>query len=243
MKNNRLPALAAMLTATLGTKMVGLLHLGSHERQDETAFSDVDLILLVERFSMQDFQAIRGIFRNLDYLVDVPVIHHEQLPRNPDWFQNGTHGCYFLHVLKNAEVLYGKNLFKDYPEPSEAAVRASVFRKIAEYTWAARRAFAESNRERSIYQNYQFSSRLLKMVKDVLWFAGFWDSYSFLSSQSISLLEEVNPNLLVGEEWETLKMISDSNTRNALAANMSEDFFVARMAILEKLYAYAIALY
>lgn len=241
--NNRLPALAAKLAEALGRKMIGLLHIGSHERQDDTAFSDIDLILLAENLAIQDLRAMREIIRNLDYLVDMPIIQREQLPTNPDLFQMGTHGCYFLSVLKGAEIIYGDNFFKDYPEPNEFAVRTSVFRKVAEYTWAARRTFVESNRERSAYQNYQLNSRLLKTIKDVLWLAGLRDAHAFTAVNSIASLEAKIAGVIALEEWEILKTISDPDTRNSLTANMSEDFLEIRMAILEKLFARAVFLF
>lgn len=240
--NERLSLLALMLVRVLGIKMIGLLHIGSNERHDETAFSDVDLILLVENFHIQDFRAVREIIRNLDYLVDMPVIQGDQLLANPDLFQMGTHGCYFLHVLKSARTIHGANFFKDYPEPSITAVRTSVFRKVAEYAWAVRRAFVESNRERSTYQNYQITSRLLKTVKDVLWLSGSHTSHSLTAMESISSLEDIAFNLLSLEEWKIMKMISTPDFRNSLVANMSEDFLQVRVSVFEKLYAHAVFL-
>jgi len=223
--------------------MIGLLHIGSHERQDDTVFSDIDLILLVEDLTIWDLRAIREIIRNLDYLVDMPVIQRNQLPTDPDLFQMGTHGCYFLYVLKSAQVIFGNNFFKDYPEATESAIRTSVFRKIAEYTWATRRTFVESNRERTMYQNYQLSSRLLKTVKDTLWLAGVYGAHTLTAAQSMTSLGITMPDILSDEEWKVMKMISDSEIRNTLAANMSEDFLQARMSVLEKLYAYAASLF
>ena len=241
--NQRFSTLVVTLAEILDKKMIGLLHIGSHERQDDTAFSDVDLILLAQDFQIQDFRAVREIVRNLDYLVDMPVIQRGQLPANPDLFQMGTHGCYFLRILKSARIIYGNNFFENYPEPSVDAVRASVFRKIAEYAWAARRAFVESNRERSAYQNYQLTSRLLKAIKDVLWLGGSHSVHLLTAADSVALLEEGSSNLLSYHEWKTLRMISDPGIRNSLAANMSEDFLQVRMSVIEKLYNRAVILF
>jgi hypothetical protein len=240
--NQQLSILASILVDALDKKIIGLLHIGSNERQDDTAFSDIDLILLAEDFQIENLRTVREIVRNLEYLVDMPIIQRNQLPANPDLFQMGTHGCYFLQVLRKAQIIYGNNFLEDYPEPSAAAVQMSVFRKVAEYTWAARRIFVESNRERSTYQNYQLTSRLLKAAKDVLWLDGLHDTHLLTAAESVVSLKKSSPKLLSDYEWEVLKMISDPDIRNSLAANMSEDFLQIRMSVLDKIYNRAVIL-
>lgn len=240
--NDKISKFAEQLARLLGSKMLGLLLIGSSENQDQTALSDVDLILLASNLNTAELRAIRDTVRNIDFLVDMPIIQQEELPTNPDLFQMGTHGCYFLAVLKKAQVIYGANFFASYPEPTEAAVRASVFRKVAEYTWAARRMYIESNRERSIAQNYQLSSRMMKAVKDVLWLAGQSDVHGYTAVQSVAALRSNTELGLSAAEWLALDNISHPEIRNILAANMSEDFLQARIGILEKLYALAVSL-
>lgn len=238
----QLAVLTSKLVKTLGSKIIGLLHIGSNEREDNTAFSDIDLILLGKNLEIENLKAVREIVRNINYLVDMSIIQRNQVSTNPDLFQMGTHGCYFLYVLKNAQIIYGVNFFEDYPEPSTFALRTSVFQKISEYTWASRRIFIESNRERSMSQNYQLSSRLMKSIKDVLWLNGTHHVIFLTAAESIALLETSTSNLLSDKEWQVLRSISNPQLRNSFVANMSEDFLQIRVSILEKLYAFAIVL-
>jgi hypothetical protein len=230
------------LLSAIGHKLVALLRIGSREKLDETAFSDTDLILLGTDLDRESLRSIRHIVRNLDCLVDMPVIQKSELPSNPDSFQMGTHGCYFVRILKQSRVIYGTNFFSTYPEPSRAAIRASIFRKIAEYTWSARRSYIESNRERTIAQNYQLNSRIVKMVKDILWLQDFADAYQYTGQQAITALQLDKRVILSRSDLDVLNLITDPRKRNSLASNMSEDFLENRIALIEVLYAHAVTI-
>jgi len=225
------------LKLALGEKMTGLLQIGSNANHDNTVFSDVDLILLGKDFSKNNWQSLRNTVRQVDFLIDIPVILSSQLPVNPDLFQMGTHGCYFVIVLKGAKVIQGKNSFDTYPSPTNDAVRVSLFRKISEYSWMVRRAFVESNRDRSVYQNYQINSRLLKMVKDLLWLLDMSEpSHSLSSRETVDRLKQKAANLFTEKEWCLLELLSDPQYRNEFASNMSEQFLQKRVVIFEKTY-------
>lgn len=238
-----LPAFAERLHKALGEKMVGLLCLGSTEQQDDTAFSDTDLVLLATNFNVDNFRSVREIVRDLPFIIDMPVIQAGELPVNPDMFLLCNQGCYFIHVLKKARTVYGVNFFDHYPSPSVSAVRASIFRKVAEYVGAARRMFLESNRERTLAQNYQLTSRVLKTVKDVLWLEGHTNAHSYTAVGCASALKDNKNIKLAKEEIGTLNLLSDPGRRNQLAADMSEGFLEARISLLEKLYAQAVSLF
>jgi hypothetical protein len=240
--NALLSGFAQKLESALGAKMVGLLCLGSTEQHDDTAFSDTDLVLLAKDLDLASLRSVREIVRDLPFVIDMPVIQAIELPANPDLFQICNQGCYFIPVLKSARKICGANFFDDYPNPSMSAVRASVFRKVAEYTWAARRMFVESNRERTLAQNYQLTSRLLKAVKDVLWLEGHSKAYSYTAAQCTAALKASTNQWLPVEDEQTLNLISDPARRNQLAADMSEGFLDARLSVLEKLYTQAVSL-
>jgi hypothetical protein len=204
--NSFVPSFTGKLLELLGENMIGLLHLGSNEHGDGTAFSDVDFVLLVKTMGIEELMAIRKAICNLGQLIDMPILQKGQIPADPDLFQLGTQGCYFVHVLKNASTVYGVNLFQDYPEPNSQAVRMSLFRKISEYTLATQRAFVESNRERSVYQNYQLNSRLLKSVKDLLWLMGDATAHLATAVHAVLLLKSKLPTFFMAEEWRILQL-------------------------------------
>lgn len=227
------------LVDLLGPSLIGLLLIGSEERQDETVFSDVDLVLVGDQIALTDYGAMRELVRNLSYFVDLAVVLRRELPDAPESFQMGAQGCYFVPVLKHARVLYGVNPFSGLGDPDPAMVHESIFRKVAEYALAMRRAYIESNRERTTAQNYQIISRLLKMVRDVLWLGGIFHVHE-RSEESVAALRLLRSDLLTADEWELLQQMANPRVRGMYVGDMSEDFFQRRIGVAEKLYGQAV---
>ncbi|MFH0803729.1 MAG: nucleotidyltransferase domain-containing protein [Candidatus Tagabacteria bacterium] len=158
------------LKKILKDNLVCILLLGSVQKSDTTPFSDIDLVAIIEKFNFDQIKQVRGVLKQSTKLVDLSFICCDEVPKDPNLFTIGTHGCYQLGLILNkAECLYGHNVLLELGKPSEQNIRQSLLQKIIQYTWWVRRIFVESNRERSIESNYQINSRLIKMIRGILY--------------------------------------------------------------------------
>jgi len=220
--------------------LVCILLIGSVRGLEETPFSDIDLIAVIKTFDMDQMKAVRKLLSETEQLLDLSFLCQDELPDKPEDFCLGTHGCYHMElVLKNATCLWGENIFQKYRSPTAEALRASVFSKIAEYCWWNRRMFVESNRERSMGNNYKLNSRLIKMIKDVLFILGL-NKIEASAEDVVSTLIETNPGLLSVEEERVLFEMPDPKLVNKNVANMGEHYLEIRFSIMNKLYKCAI---
>lgn len=213
--------------------LTGILFYGSTARSEDSPFSDRDLILTAKEYDFGLVVETHEILKRTSFLVDLPIIFHSEIPPNVDYFRVINHGCYFLELLKRGKVLYGRNIFLDYPKPSQEALQASLFEKLSEYAQYCRRNFIEANREKSLGTNYQLNRRLVKSVHDLLWLSGTEED---CDSNCMRLLKEKLPQLLTDEEWKFLEEASDPKKTNILASNLSHGFFRLRLSVMEKIY-------
>jgi len=153
-----------------GNNLLCVLLLGSVQKDDSTPFSDIDIVVVIQRFNFVQIRKIRQLLRRSEKLLDISFLCWDEIPKNPDHFTIGTHGCYQLGLILNkAKCLYGQNVLLDLGSPSEESIKDSLLQKIIQYTWWARRMFVESNRNRSLESNYQLNSRLIKMIRGILY--------------------------------------------------------------------------
>lgn len=231
--NNTIEEFVERCIKELGISMTGLLFYGSSSRSESNIFSDYDLILTAKRHDLELIAKVRGILEQTNIIVDLTIVFQSEIPPNSDYFRSVNHGSYFLELLKRANVLYGDNIFLEIPKPSQKALEASLFEKIAEYTQACRRNFIEANRKKNPSLNYQMNKRVIKSAHDFLWLSG---EIEDANSKCITVLRGKLPNLLSEEEWSFLSDVSDPKNAEVFASDFSKQFFCLRLSVMEKIY-------
>lgn len=227
---------------TFGVNLTSVLLLGSVQRSDTTPFSDIDVVVVLKTHEASQVADLRSRIRSAHGLIDCSVLCEDEFPTNPDEFLLGTHGCYHMEtVLKQATCLWGQNVFIAFPSPSKEELELSVRRKLAEYTWWTRRLYVESNRERTLGDNYKLNGRIIKMVRDFLFLNGHTTSMTDPVLQVISVfLSGYGITFLDTSEIQVLTDFTDPSLVNALSANMSEEYLFVRYSIVNKLYKYGL---
>lgn len=219
--------------SALSGNVTGIIYYGSSSRNENSLFSDRDLILTANEYEVSHIVAIHEILKQTSFLVDLPIVFGREISPDPDHFRIVNHGCYFLEVLKLGKVLYGRNVFLDLSEPSQRALELSLFEKLSEYARHCRRNFVEANRERSLNTNYQLNRRLVKSAHDLLWLSGNEVGYD---ADCVRQLKVKFPPLLSEAEWRFLEEASDPKNSNILASNFTDSFFTMRLMVMEKVY-------
>lgn len=226
-----------------GENLICILLIGSIQKEDATPFSDIDLIAIIEAFKVDQMKKLRQLIRNSEKILDFSILCRDEISKNPNEFRVGTHGCYQLElILKKAKCLYGKNILLDISSPSNEHLRQSILDKIIQYTWWARRMFIESNRERSLENNYQLNSRLIKMVSDFIYLSE-TSSIHLTADKAVKIFLNNNHALLSDKEVKMLIDISKKELAKQNTSNMSEEYFEARLSIINKLHKTALGLF
>jgi len=227
----------------LKDNLICLLLIGSAKNRDNSPFSDIDLVAIVKRVDFEKMKEVRQLVRLTDHLLDLSFLSWDEISKDPNKFRLGSHGCYHLElVLKSSKVLYGKNILKEIKSPSMKNLKLSIFEKIAEYTWWTRRMFIESNRRRSIEDNYKLNTRLIKMIRDLLFLFGFSNISDAPKEKIIELIKSY-PDLMTYKEIEILNSLADLNLAGNNAVNMSDEYFEDRFVIVNKIYKLAVEIF
>jgi len=220
-----------------------ILLLGSVQKGDTTPFSDIDLVAVIKEFDLGEIKQVRQLLRQSEALVDLSFICWDEIPKDPNLFTIGTHGYYQLGLILNkAKCLSGRNVLLDLGMPSEENIRQSLAQKIIQYTWWAKRMFVESNRERSIENNYQINSRLIKMIRGLLYLSDQFDVHS-RAERAISRFIEEYSDILSIEEISAVTGLVEKSSIGRNSANMSEEYFVLRISVINKIHKEAIKLF
>jgi len=214
-----------------------VLLLGSVQKDDATPFSDIDVVVVIKNFNLEGIRQMREFLRHSNKLVDLSFICWDEIPKDPNLFAFGTHGCYQLGlVLNKAKCLYGFNILAKLGTPSKDNIKYSLTQKAIQYAWWARRIFVESNRERSIESNYQINSRLVKMIRGLLYILEEFDLQSTAEDAINRFLQEYR-HLLSEEEISIVAGLTDKSLMNSNSANMSESYLELRVSIINKIHA------
>ncbi|MBU1255734.1 nucleotidyltransferase domain-containing protein [Patescibacteria group bacterium] len=224
------------LKGIFGDNLFCILLLGSVQKGDTTPFSDIDLVAIIKEFDLGKIKDVRQLLRQSEVLVDLSFICWDEIPKDPNLFTIGTHGCYQLGLILNkAKCLFGRNMLLDLGKPSEENIRQSLVQKIIQYTWWARRMFVESNRERSLESNYQINSRLIKMIRGLLYLADRFDIHS-RAEKAVNRFIEKYSDMLSEEEISVATGLIEKSSIGRNSANMSEEYFSLRISVINKIH-------
>lgn len=102
---------------------------------------DADLVIVLKRHDVENCSNLRKMVRQVR-LIELPVhlhlIYLDEIPENADFFSIHTCGAFFTCHLRQAEALYGENVFDKIVGPSEYQLQLSLLQKVQQYTFQMR---------------------------------------------------------------------------------------------------------
>jgi len=231
------------LEGIFGDDLLCILLLRSVQKEDTTPFSDIDLVAVIREFNLGKIKDVRQLLRQSEVLVDLSFICWDEIPKDPNLFTIGTHGCYQLGLILNkAKCLFGRNVLLELGMPSEEKIRQSLVQKIIQYTWWARRMFVESNRERSLESNYQINSRLIKMIRGLLYLSEQFDIHSRAEKAVYRFIEKYS-DVFSEQEISGVAGLIEKSSIGRNSANMSEEYLALRISVINKIHKEATKLF
>ena len=209
-----------------------LFYGGSSIAISTSELSDIDLTIFLRKRDVQHLAVLRDIISRSGITLDIPVIFLDNLPVNPDRFCFVSQGCYFLCILKRAQVLFGDNPLLKIPDPSPDAIRESLWRKISEYADAAIKQYVEKSHITTI-ENYRMNSRLIKAVQDILWLkTGVWQP---VKARAVRMLKDASPMIFNDDQWNFVFQIVLPEQAMSFALNMNDQFLLKRLGMFESM--------
>ena len=118
-----------------------ILFHGSILFNPQTPPQDADFVIVLRRKKEDDCSELRRLVTR-SRLVQVPIhlhlIYLEELPVNADFFSIHTCGAFFACHLRQAETIYGENIFDKLVGPSDYQLQLSLLQKVQQYTFQLR---------------------------------------------------------------------------------------------------------
>lgn len=105
---------------------------------------------------------------------------------------------------------------------------------IKDIDFEQRRIFVESNRGLSIENNYKINTRLIKMLRDLLFLSGLSD-VSGHPKEIVNKFIETYPNLLLSGEKKILVSLANFDLAKKNAYNTKSNYMEIRFAIINKI--------
>lgn len=150
-----------------------LLH-GSLVFNPHLSPQDADLVIVLERREREDCVMLREIAvrSRLSRLpIQLHLIYREEIPANADFFSLNTCGPFFVCHLRQAEALFGENIFDAVTGPSEYHLQLSLLQKVQQYTSQLRDLVFKPGRI-SEGELRQARKKSVVVLKDLLMSAG-----------------------------------------------------------------------
>ena len=135
---------------------------------------DADLVVVLKQKDRGDCVLLRKLIvqSRLSRLpVQLHLVYMEEIPANADFFSLHTCGPFFICHLRQAEVLFGENVFDAVSGPSDYHLQLSLLQKIQQYTFQLRNLVVKTGRI-SEGELRQARKRSIVVLKDLLMSAG-----------------------------------------------------------------------
>lgn len=128
-------AISTDIGKTFKKRVVSLVGYGSYFFERTRAGSDIDLCLLLDSRSADDFEKLNQLISKQSEEIDITVHYLDEIEeRGWDNFYHGTHGVFFLAHLGCAELLLGDDIFarKAALIPNDKYTESLIF-QISQY--------------------------------------------------------------------------------------------------------------
>jgi len=171
MNRKSIQKLAGKIVSALGVENVAciLLH-GSLLFNPHLSPQDVDLVVVLKRKDRRDCVLLRKLIvqsRLSRLSIQLHLVYMEEIPTNADFFSLHTCGPFFIYHLRQAEVLFGENVFDTVSGPSDYHLQLSLLQKIQQYTFQLRNLVVKTGRI-SEGELRQVRKRSIVVLKDLL---------------------------------------------------------------------------
>ena len=147
-----------------------LLH-GSAVFNPQVNPQDLDLIVILRKQNGSDCLRLGAIFEDFYQAITVPIqlhlIYLSELPRHANLFSINTCGCFFVPHLRQAQVIYGSNIFEGIEDPTRDNFLASLLQKVQQYTSELRNRLCHLVDLRAA-DLWQVKKRTFGVLKDLL---------------------------------------------------------------------------
>lgn len=175
MNKESVQKLSSKIVSVFGAENVVciLLH-GSLVFNPHLSPQDADLVIVLERRGLEDCIMLRDIAvrsRLSRMPIQLHLIYREEIPASADFFSLNTCGSFFVCHLRQAEALFGKNIFDAMVGPSEYHLQLSLLQKIQQYTSQLRDLVFKPGRI-SEQELRQARKKSIVVLKDLLMSAG-----------------------------------------------------------------------
>ncbi len=208
------------------SRIISLIFFGSQRYKRSKIGSDYDLYFVLDSYDIGDINLIYLIIKNSDINIDLTIQYLDQMPINPNYFQDGSMGCFALDYLALGECLMGKNIFKKYSQNIDKNHhKSSILRKINEYAYRYRRELITLD----LSEEYllKFTKKYLsRLIIDIFLY---WELYP------LSKLRFMNPDEIFELSLKTVwfkKLEIDFTNKN----NAAQETIKLRHDIFEKIY-------
>lgn len=152
------------LIEKLSKKIFGILQYGSSVSARRLP-NDLDMIVILnERETVDDMNAIHNIVKNISKKIDIQIINKHDI--YPETFSHDTHGQFFIPFIKSAKVIYGENPFENL-HVSFSALVTSVEQKSQYYYFRAKKQIANIDRPADNGEFEYHRKKILLMLSDI----------------------------------------------------------------------------
>lgn len=187
MNKRKVRKLSEKIVATFGAENVEcVLFHGSILFNPQTPPQDADLVIVLRRRKENDCSELRKLVTR-SRLVQLPIhlhlIYLEELPANADFFSIHTCGAFFTCHLRQAETIYGENIFDKLVGPSDYQLQLSLLQKVQQYTFQLRNLVFKSGKP-SEGELLWARKKSVVMLKDLLL------SFGTLIQEEARIIEE-----------------------------------------------------
>lgn len=175
MNRKSMQGLAKKIVSAFGSENVPciLLH-GSLLFNPHLSPQDADLVVVLNQKDQKDCVLLRKLImqsRPSRLPVQLHLVYMEEIPTNADFFSLNTCGPFFIWHLRQAEVLFGRNVFDAVNGPSDHHLQLSLLQKIQQYTSQLRNLIVKAERI-SEGELRQARKRSIVVLKDLLMSSG-----------------------------------------------------------------------
>lgn len=177
--------------------VIGILLHGSLVFNPKNRPQDIDLVVVLRRTREDDCETLRHLLARSGLTqpaVQLQLLYLEEIPTQADYFSLHTCGAFFVCHLRQAEVLYGKNVFDAVTGPADYQLQLSLLQKFQQYTFQLRSALMKrgSISEKDLLQARK---RSVVVLKDLLMSDG-----TLIQRESEILIEAANRFVQLSED-------------------------------------------
>lgn len=119
-----------------GRRLISVVGYGSFFTNKVNS-NDIDFVIVLDKYHSGDLGHVRQLYKYNDISIRLhcQILYRDEILTNGDCFSINTCGAFFLSILKNGTLLYGKNIFTEISDPSDRFRKISILQKVQQYVY------------------------------------------------------------------------------------------------------------